>query len=70
MPPKGYTDGFGNSYDPRTDYEELQEMQAFSRSEKVSGRPERETIIQEDDITNLKIALGTAQSLEHFLEVV
>lgn len=34
------------------------------------GRPERETVINDEDICNLKIALGTAQSLEHFLEVV
>jgi len=34
------------------------------------GRPERDTIINDDDIINLKIALGSSNSLESFLEVV
>lgn len=34
------------------------------------GRPERLTRIGQDDITNLKIALMTASSLEDFLEHV
>lgn len=42
---------------------------------KCLGRPalerlDRDTVINGDDITNLKIALGTADSLESFLEMV
>lgn len=36
----------------------------------LSNRPERETIISEDDILNLRIALNTESSLEEFIEVV
>jgi len=36
----------------------------------LSGRPERDTCINNEDIINLKIALATAQSLEAFLLLV
>lgn len=36
-------------------------------SVKLTGRPERDTVISSDDITNLKIALNTASDLNEFL---
>ncbi len=36
---------------------------------KLTGRPKRETVISEDDILNLRIALNTFTSLDVFLEV-
>jgi len=36
----------------------------------LQNKPDRETVINRDDVTNLKIALGTADSLESFLEMV
>ncbi len=34
------------------------------------GRPQRQTIINEDDITNLKIALGIARSVDEFVRMI
>jgi hypothetical protein len=34
------------------------------------GRPDRLKVINKDDLTNLKIALETAQSMEEFLQHV
>jgi len=36
----------------------------------MKGRPARETIIGDDDIYNLKIALETTKSLEEFFALV
>ena len=36
----------------------------------LEGRPKRETIIGNNDLTNLKIALNTFKSLEDFLTKV
>jgi hypothetical protein len=36
----------------------------------LNGRPERERVIGEDDIMNLRIALGTATSLDAFIAMV
>lgn len=36
----------------------------------LGGRPERETVINDEDITNLKIALETSKTLEQFLSLV
>lgn len=36
----------------------------------LEGRPERDTIINKEDILNLKIALNTAKSLQDFFSVV
>ncbi len=35
-----------------------------------TGRPVRDTVINGDDLVNLKIALETSSSLEEFLEKV
>ena len=37
---------------------------------KLTGRPNRETVISEDDILNLRIALNTAKSFDAFLDVI
>lgn len=42
----------------------------FTIIPKLTGRPERETAIGNDDIINLKIALETSKTLEEFLERV
>lgn len=34
------------------------------------GRPERDTVINEEDIANLKIAFETARTMEEFLSLV
>jgi hypothetical protein len=36
----------------------------------LGGRPQRDTIISEDDICNLKIALETAPSFSAFLKMI
>lgn len=36
----------------------------------LTGRPEREHIISEDDILNLHIAMNSAKSLDDFLDKV
>lgn len=36
----------------------------------LEGRPQRDTVIGEDDILNLKIALETAKSFSAFLEMI
>jgi len=36
----------------------------------ATGRPERETVINGDDHTNLRIALGQAQTVEEFLALI
>lgn len=52
------------------------EMQKASRKKErivfveLIGRPERDTVIDENDIMNLKIALATARSFEEFLTLV
>lgn len=35
-----------------------------------NGRPTRMTVISEDDITNLKIALGIARSVDEFVRMI
>ena len=49
---------------------EQAEAVAKPAAKPLTGRPDRLTIINADDIINLKIALGTYESLEEFLEVV
>jgi hypothetical protein len=52
------------------------EMQKSTRKKtnsifvELTGRPERDTVINEEDIANLKIALETARTLEEFLALV
>lgn len=36
----------------------------------LTGRPKRETIIDQDDIVNLSIALNTTGDVKHFLKVM
>mgnify|MGYP001769773219 CR=1 FL=1 len=36
----------------------------------LEGRPERETIINQDDINNLIIAVNTTNSVEEFLKQI
>lgn len=36
----------------------------------VSLHPKRETIINEEDISNLKIALGTAKDVREFMSII
>lgn len=36
----------------------------------ATGRPDRETIISEDDILNLKITLGSTNTVEEFLKAI
>ena len=35
-----------------------------------SKRPKRDTVIGQEDIINLKIALGTAKTIEEFIKLV
>jgi hypothetical protein len=80
MPPKGYSDGFGNHYDPEeseeymarlseAEQDEMHNIEAGQEEARLSARPDRETIIQADEITNLKIALNTTDSVDAFLAV-
>jgi len=52
------------------------EMQKSTRKKtnsifvELTGRPERDTVINDEDIANLKIALETARTLEEFLALV
>jgi hypothetical protein len=57
-----------NVYDKR--YVRLEEVGRDEYIPFLGGRPSREKIISEDDITNLIIALNTAKSLDVFLEQV
>lgn len=57
-----------NVYDKR--YIRLEEVGREEYIPFLEGRPHRDSIISEDDITNLIIALNTAKSLEVFLEQV
>lgn len=50
-------------------YERARSILEGMKPEELS-KPDRETVINGDDITNLKIALGSANSLESFLEMV
>jgi hypothetical protein len=36
----------------------------------LSGRPERETIINEDDLMNLEIMMNTTNSVEDFVQKI
>ena len=57
-----------NVYDKR--YIRLEEVGREEYIPFLGGRPHRDNVISEDDITNLIIALNTAKSLEVFLEQV
>jgi len=57
-----------NVYDKR--YIRLEEVGRDEYIPFLGGRPVRETVISEDDITNLIIAVNTSKSLEVFLEQV
>jgi hypothetical protein len=50
----------------------LPKEEFIEKAEKVSkyqvGRPDRERIIQQDEITNLKIALGEIDTIEEFIK--
>jgi hypothetical protein len=49
----------------------LKEMrEELERAEMFKGRPDRQTVINQDDILNLRIALETSTSLEDFLTKV
>jgi hypothetical protein len=45
-------------------------MTADNKIPFLSGRPVRDTVIGQDDIINLRIALNSAKTLEQFLETV
>jgi len=60
-------------------YEEIEKMEIEEDVERsillryrclLSRRPERNLIINDDDVLNLKIALESSKSLENFLELV
>jgi len=69
MHPEDYEEDYGGFYSSRSDYvsEEQEEQDTFTEEEHNSGRPERETLIQEDEVTNLRIALGTTQDVNAFV---
>jgi hypothetical protein len=54
------------------DYKQLKVTKIRRRSiiPFMQGRPERDTIIQKDDITNLVILLNTCKNLDEFLNKV
>jgi hypothetical protein len=45
-------------------------LENLSKIPFLGGRPERETIIDENDIINLKIALETSKNFKEFLSLV
>ena len=56
------------------EYYSLDERKAEQQTQppfvSLTGRPKRETIIDQDDIVNLMIALNTTGDVKHFLKVV
>ena len=48
----------------------LEKMQDKAYIPLFAGRPERQKIIQRDELINLKIALNSAKSLDEFLKLV
>jgi len=44
------------------------ESQKNNNQSIMNNRPQRENVIQEDDITNLKIALNSVQTIDELLE--
>lgn len=55
------------------DYKLFERMAEIKRNKKIEmfeGRPNRDLIINEDDVLNLKIALETAKSFEQFLKMM
>lgn len=57
-------------YDDYRENREYQEDRARNEIDFLSGRPERNTVIGSDDITNLQIALNTATTIDEFCVVV
>jgi hypothetical protein len=55
---------FGVPFTPRQLTERREELEKIAM---FSGRPNRQTVIGDDDILNLRIALETSTSLEDFL---
>lgn len=47
-----------------------EKVQAKKYSKLCTGRPDRETIINDEDVMNVVIALGQAKSVEQFLELI
>ena len=62
MPPK--PKWYANNPTPRIVEEHRRQLELFE------GRPKRDTIINSEDILNLKIALGTCKSIKEFCEVI
>ena len=63
MPPKPKeTPWYANNPTPR--------ILEAKKKELGADRPERETIIGHEDLLNLQIALGTARTIEEFVEMV
>lgn len=56
------------------EYYSLDERKAEQQTQppfvSLAGRPERDTVISQDDIVNLSIALNTTGDVKHFLKVV
>jgi hypothetical protein len=60
------------SWDQRFHDQAIETIRArnANRIPPFTGRPERDTVINPDDITNLQIALGTARTVEELCEVI
>ena len=52
------------------DYQKASKTAKSDSIDFLSGRPERDRAINDEDIVNLKIAINTAKSLDEFLELV
>jgi len=48
----------------------LSTIQGITKATLVTGRPDRDITINKDDMMNLKIALGSANTVEEFLEMI
>lgn len=57
-------------YDDYRENREYQEDRARNEYPELSKRPERNTVINDDDIVNLQIALNTATTINEFCAVV
>ena len=60
--------GFLDEYYSLEERKDVQQAQPPFVS--LTGRPERDTVISQDDIVNLSIALNTTGDIKHFLKVV
>lgn len=58
---------FGISFKPA----QISELKAELTTESLThSRPNRQTVINQDDIINLRIALETSKNLEEFLSIM